>query len=123
MALPLITIATDGKFNVNSTTLKKLQSTTGPLAIVSVAGLYRTGKSYLLNRLLKRQSGFKVRKFRLHFHMNLTKQVGPTINPCTRGIYIWGEPIQREGYSIILMDTEGLGSVQQDQNHDTKVLL
>jgi hypothetical protein len=58
-ALSLITIGNDGKFQINSTTLKKL-STLGPIAVVSIAGLYRTGKSYLLNRLLGQQSGFKV---------------------------------------------------------------
>jgi len=37
---------------------------------VSVAGLYRTGKSYLLNRvILNRSDGFGV---------------GPTVNPCTK---------------------------------------
>jgi hypothetical protein len=47
--------------------LKQLQA---PLGIISVAGMYRTGKSYLLNRmLLGRSGGFGV---------------GPTINPCTK---------------------------------------
>ena len=47
--------------------LKKLGS---PLGVISVAGMYRTGKSYLLNRmLLNRAGGFGV---------------GPTINPCTK---------------------------------------
>jgi hypothetical protein len=42
----------------------------GPVGIIAVAGLYRTGKSYLLNRmLLNRQTGFGV---------------GPTINPHTK---------------------------------------
>ena len=41
-----------------------------PLAIVAVAGMYRTGKSFLLNRvLLDRSDGFGV---------------GPSINPCTK---------------------------------------
>ncbi len=44
----------------------------GPIGVVAVAGMYRTGKSYLLNRmLLDRQDGFGV---------------GPTINPCTKVI-------------------------------------
>ena len=51
-----------------------------PLTIVTVAGLYRTGKSYLLNRiLLNRASGFGV---------------GPTVNPCTKGLWLWAEPIR-----------------------------
>ena len=42
----------------------------GPIGLVAVAGMYRTGKSYLLNRmLLNRSNGFGV---------------GPTINPCTK---------------------------------------
>ena len=41
-----------------------------PIAVISVAGLYRTGKSYLLNRIiLNRTNGFGV---------------GPTVNPCTK---------------------------------------
>ena len=40
--------------------------------MIAVAGMYRTGKSYLLNRmLLDRSDGFGV---------------GPTINPCTKVI-------------------------------------
>jgi len=41
--------------------------------------MYRTGKSYLLNRMiLNRQNGFSV---------------GPTVNACTKGIWIWNTPI------------------------------
>jgi hypothetical protein len=47
-----------------------MSSIEGPVGLVAVAGLYRTGKSYLLNRmLLNRSDGFGV---------------GPTINPCTK---------------------------------------
>jgi hypothetical protein len=56
-----------------------LSSTVGKIAIVAVAGMYRTGKSYLLNRmLLNRSDGFGV---------------GPTINPCTKGLWMWARPI------------------------------
>lgn len=47
--------------------------------MIAVAGMYWTGKSFLLNRmLLDRQKGFGV---------------GPTINPCTKGLWIWGKPM------------------------------
>jgi len=47
-----------------------LRQLPGPIGVISVAGMYRTGKSYLLNRmLLNRAGGFGV---------------GPTINPCTK---------------------------------------
>ena len=47
-----------------------LKHVPAPIGLVSVAGMYRTGKSYLLNRmLLNRSNGFGV---------------GPTVNPCTK---------------------------------------
>jgi hypothetical protein len=69
-----------------------------------------TGKSYVLNRLLGKQDGFAI---------------GPTVNPCTKGIYTWGRPIEatKNGKKIyyILIDTEGIGSIQQDQTYDAKI--
>jgi len=48
------------------------------LSIVSVAGQYRTGKSYLLNSvILDKKSIFGV---------------GPTTNACTKGLWLWMEP-------------------------------
>lgn len=73
------------------------------IAVICVAGLYRTGKSYLLNRLLGRQDGF---------------EIGPTTNSCTKGLWMWGEPIYLEDKNLqaILIDTEGLGSAFEDRN-------
>jgi hypothetical protein len=57
-------------FEINEDACDFLKNLPGPLGIISVAGMYRTGKSYLLNRmLLNRSGGFGV---------------GPTINPCTK---------------------------------------
>ena len=55
---------------MNEECLDFLKQLNSPIGIISVAGMYRTGKSYLLNRmLLNRSGGFGV---------------GPTINPCTK---------------------------------------
>lgn len=84
----------------------------GPIAVISVAGMYRTGKSYMLNRmLLNRSNGFGV---------------GPTVNPCTKGLWCWGKTIvgkTAEGQSInvIVIDTEGIGALDEDQTHDTRI--
>lgn len=83
-----------------------------PIGVVSVAGLYRTGKSYLLNKmLLNRNDGFGV---------------GPTINPCTKGLWCWGTPLRGESsdgerLNIIVIDTEGIGALDEDQTHDTRI--
>ena len=82
------------------------------MGVVSVAGMYRTGKSYLLNRcLLNRQRGFGV---------------GPTINPCTKGIWIWGSPLSGttpsgESINVLVIDSEGLGGLDEDNNHDMRI--
>lgn len=78
-----------------------LRKIDGPIGLVAVAGMYRTGKSYLLNRmLLNRSNGFGV---------------GPTINPCTKvssllfkranrvfgcGASQFQEPLQTESQSM-----------------------
>lgn len=101
-------------FRLNPAALQLLESITKPVAVISVVGKYRTGKSFLLNRiLLNRKSGFGV---------------GPTINACTKGIWMWGEPIYTETSdgeecAVILLDTEGLGALDEDANHDTRIFL
>lgn len=55
---------------VNDEAINFLNSLKGNIGVVGVAGMYRTGKSYLLNRmLLDRSTGFGV---------------GPSVNPCTK---------------------------------------
>ena len=68
-----------GGFYINEEAISIVSSIKEEIGIISVAGMYRTGKSYLLNRmLLNRSNGFSV---------------GPSINPCTKGLWIWNKPI------------------------------
>jgi ribosome biogenesis GTPase A len=69
--MPLITVENDTQFIVHHETINFLKKQTHPIGVVGVAGLYRTGKSYLLNLLTgNSSSGFAV---------------GSTINACTKG--------------------------------------
>lgn len=43
-AIPFLTSGKDGKFEVNSEALAILNAIKAPLAVVAVAGLWRTGK-------------------------------------------------------------------------------
>ena len=53
--------------------------------------------------------------------------MGPTINPCTKGLWIWKEIFTSsqgdQQFPIIVIDTEGLGAFDEDDNHDTKIFL
>lgn len=83
-----------------------------PFGVIAVAGMYRTGKSYLLNRmLLNRSNGFSV---------------GPSINPCTKGLWMWSKPItsssdEFHNMPLMLIDTEGFGAFDEDHNHDIRI--
>ena len=62
-AIPFITIDVDGdeeNFVVNEEALVALRGISNPVAVVAIAGLYRTGKSFLVNRIVGRQKAFSV---------------------------------------------------------------
>jgi len=65
---------------------------------VSVAGMYRTGKSFLINKLLNiKGKGFKV---------------APNTKTCTKGLWIWSRPVfnKLENMYIFFIDCEGYSS-------------
>ena len=91
-----------------------LRRVKGPLGVIAVAGMYRTGKSYLLNRMLlnrQKKGGFGV---------------GPSVNPCTKGLWLWGTPISgttSDGtpVNVLVVDSEGIGGLDEDNNHDMRI--
>ena len=114
-AVPFI-IYENGKFIItNQSKLLLNQKKIKHIGIISLVGKYRTGKSFLLNRVIlnnKAKSGFSV---------------GPTFKPCTKGIWIWSEPIMiknnNEEFPCFMIDTEGLGAYDEEVNHDSKIFL
>ena len=52
--------------------------------------------------------------------------VGPTINPCTKGLWVWGRPLsgftaEGESVNVLVVDSEGLGALDEDSNHDVRI--
>ena len=117
IALPLV-LYEEGKFIIPEESKKLLsQEQYKNIGIISLVGKYRTGKSFLLNRVIlnrKQSSGFGV---------------GPTFKPCTKGIWIWSDPIMITNnhspnpFPCFLIDTEGLGAYDEEINHDSKIFL
>lgn len=75
--------------------------------------MYRTGKSYLVNKLIKtKQLGFRT---------------GASTQSVTKGLSIWGRPIAAsdefgQDLYYIVIDSEGIGSCEQEVKYDMKLL-
>ena len=118
-AIPFVTFDSSTKKFIINEDAKKLisRSENKQIGIVSLVGKYRTGKSFLLNRVLidkKNIKGF---------------DVAPTIKPCTKGIWLWSSPLMVSNknstgcFPAFLIDTEGLGAYDEEINHDSKIFL
>ena len=115
VAIPLILYQDREGFKITPEGLNLLNSIDKKIGVISVAGKYRTGKSYLLNKII----------------LNLKSHgfgVGPSINPCTKGIWIYNKPIdfrtsEGEDIALLIIDSEGLGAFDEDANHDTKIFM
>ena len=117
IAIPFVTYnESTKKFIINKEAKKIISNPKNKkIGIISLVGKYRTGKSFLLNKVLINsiKEGF---------------QVGPTIKPCTKGIWLWSNPLiinkdKKEEFPVYLIDTEGLGAYDEEINHDSKIFL
>ncbi|XP_063167709.1 guanylate-binding protein 1-like [Candoia aspera] len=88
------------QLQINLDALQLLQSIGQPVMVVAIVGLYRTGKSYLMNRLAgKVKGGFSL---------------GATVQSHTKGIWMWCLPHPlKPDHTLVLLDTEGLGDVEK----------
>lgn len=108
------------KYVVQPEAVEFLKELEGPLAVIAVAGKYRTGKSFLLNNVLLELpavgggggGGFGV---------------GPSIQPCTKGLWLYTQAIPcasagEPPLQALIIDTEGIGATQNtDDTHDTRI--
>ncbi|KAM4026516.1 guanylate-binding protein 1-like [Anomaloglossus baeobatrachus] len=95
---------------INEEAKKVLENILQPLVVVSIVGPYRSGKSYLLNKLSgNSEGGFSL---------------GHTLSANTKGIWMRCVPHpQRSGHTLVLLDTEGIGDVgKANQQNDRKIL-
>ncbi|XP_047422930.1 guanylate-binding protein 5-like isoform X2 [Sciurus carolinensis] len=100
----------EGQLMVKQEALEILSAITQPVVVVAIVGLYRTGKSYLMNKLAGKQKGFSV---------------GSTVQSHTKGIWMWCVPHpEKPGHTLVLLDTEGLGDVEKvDDKNDTQIFV
>lgn len=102
-------IPEQNRFEFNNEAFEMLSQVEGNIGFVSVCGKYRTGKSFLLNRLLEVQGdGFRV---------------DSTTQSCTQGIWMYSKPIYNSlnGLNIFFLDSEGSESIERSTSHDSKI--
>ncbi|XP_036111585.1 guanylate-binding protein 6-like [Molossus molossus] len=96
----------NGQLSVNQEALQILDQISQPVVVVAIVGMYRTGKSYLMNQLAGQNHGFPL---------------GSTVQSETKGIWMWCVPHPlNTDHTLVLLDTEGLGDVEKgDPKNDS----
>lgn len=92
------------------------------LGVISVVGKYWTGKSFFINSVLINDLDnieTEIEGF----------EVGPTVNPCTKGIWMWSKKIHIKNqnhdkeFEVLILDCEGFGGTDQETSHNSKIYL
>ena len=97
------------EFKLVPETVKLLGSISKPVAVVSINGPFRSGKSYFLSRILGEEETFKL---------------GHTTDACTRGIWMATSVLECDEFVLVLLDTEGIDATDKaNKSGVTKLLV
>ena len=94
--------------------VKILGSISGPVCVVSIVGPCRTGKSYILSRLISSVGT------QCHFDL------GHQMDPKTMGIWMWDSPFKitlenGKQVTLVLLDTEGIDAANASDQGDNQI--
>jgi len=89
-------------------TLSMLRTIVGPLAVLAIGGPCRSGKSYVLSRLLDSADAFAL---------------GHTMDAKTFGIWIGTTVLESDKFTVLLMDTEGIDAANAKARDDASILV
>ena len=79
-----------------------------PVAVLSIAGPTRTGKSYIMSRILGDSEAF---------------ELGHTARAHTKGIWMSTSVLECSEYCILLLDTEGIDAANDQASNNAKILV
>ena len=102
---------------VREEAVKILQNISGPVCVIAVVGPCRTGKSYILTRLIT--SG-------ANEQYTTCFKLGHKMDPETMGIWMWDSPFVyklKDGkeVTIVLLDTEGIDAFCATDRGDNQI--
>ena len=101
------------EYEINEEAIQFLNSIKGPVSVVTIAGEFRSGKSYLLSAMIGHIGAFKI---------------GHTYKGVTKGFWIYNKAIQiknsaGEIINVILIDSEGLAYTKDILDQDLKAFM
>ncbi|XP_035663760.1 guanylate-binding protein 6-like [Branchiostoma floridae] len=88
--------------------LKLLEGIEEPVSVLAICGPSRTGKSYILSRLLGTADAF---------------ELGHRMDPQTFGIWMGTKVLRGKDFTIVLLDTEGIDAVGASAGQDASILV
>ena len=100
-------------YTINEEAIQFLNSIKGPVSVVTIAGEYRSGKSYLAGTLIGHNGAFKM---------------GDSYKGVTKGFWIYDKAIQipnstGEIINVIFIDSEGLADTTNKKDKDLKAYM
>ncbi|XP_035664227.1 guanylate-binding protein 1-like [Branchiostoma floridae] len=88
--------------------LELLEGIEEPVSVISICGPCRTGKSYILSRLLGTADAFAL---------------GHRMDPQTFGIWMGTKVLRGKDFTIVLLDTEGIDAISASAGQDASILV
>jgi len=93
------------KLVIDQEALSLIRKVNKPVAVLSICGPARTGKSYFMSKAVNSD----------------VFPVSHEYDPCTKGIWMSPVSADKDDMEIIFLDTEGMDAPQSDQNLDGEV--
>ncbi|XP_036597508.1 RING finger protein 112-like [Trichosurus vulpecula] len=104
------------------------QAKDSPVCLISVQGELRTGKSFLLNYLIRGMQGLESKdpQWMRGGRAFSGFQCEPGAEGITKGLWLWSQPfiLEKDGMkvAVFLVDTEGALSLEQDKEMNAKLV-
>lgn len=103
LSIQLASYNKEGKLCLNEDAIKQLEQIEKPVAVLTICGPYRTGKSYYVSRFLGDDKTFKTSN---------------ESDACTFGIWMATRVLECEEFIVIVLDTEGLDNPEVSKSED-----
>ena len=107
LSIQLASFNPERKLCLHEDALNRLEEIKKPVAVLTICGPYRSGKSYYVSRLLGDDRTFKT---------------SPKFASCTHGIWMATRVLECDEFVVIVLDTEGIDNPQDSKSEENTVM-